>query len=179
MTPPATKPKTKRKKTNRTAQYILLSGIMLVLVILLIFTVMKFRKDPGFFDPNAKDGPLPGRTQEEIQAELNRIVEEGMFNISIASVVVMEQSSRKAPVKIENIAANHHLMSVVITLDETGEQIYSSGLIEPGYHIQTAPLSRPLKKGYYSATAVFTAYYAEDEKPAGQAAVKINIEVKK
>ncbi|NLW70823.1 MAG: hypothetical protein GX061_07065 [Eubacteriaceae bacterium] len=177
MTPPATKPKTKRKKTNRTAQYILLSGIMLVLVILLIFTVMKFRKDPGFFDPNAKDGPLPGRTQEEIQAELNRIVEEGMFNISIASVVVMEQSSRKAPVKIENIAANHHNMTVTITLDENNEIVYESAGLAPGQYIEYADFNRKLAAGEYKATALFTAYDIEDLSVAGRAAAKITIMV--
>ena len=35
-------------------------------------------------------GQLEGKTEEEIQAELNRIVEEGMFNISINTAPTFE-----------------------------------------------------------------------------------------
>ncbi|NLW70825.1 MAG: hypothetical protein GX061_07075 [Eubacteriaceae bacterium] len=167
------------KKPKKNALNIIIAILLIIIGVLLFLLLSPQISKKKNRDPNARLGQYEGKSQEEIQAELNRIVEEGMFNISINPNVTLENGEAEADLRIENIAANHHLMSVVITLDETGEQIYSSGLIEPGYHIQTAPLSRPLKKGYYSATAVFTAYYAEDEKPAGQAAVKINIEVKK
>lgn len=128
-------------------------------------------------DPNASVGQYEGKTQEEIQAELDKIVRQGMFNISINSTVIMERGSDEAELRIENIAANIHLMSVQITLDDTGEVIYTSGLIEPGYYIQSVPLNAVLAKGTYSATAVFTAYDSQTEAPVGQAAARITIRV--
>ena len=128
-----------------------------------------------FFDPSAKTGTLPGRSEEEIQAELNKVVEEGMFNISIASVVTVEKNSNEAMVRIENIAANHHNMTVSITLDGEDEPIYESAGLAPGQYIEYVQLNRTLPAGTYSATAMFTAYQIEDLSQAGQAAAKITI----
>lgn len=128
-----------------------------------------------FFDSNAQTGSLPGRSEEEIQAELNKVVAEGMFNISIASVVTVEQNSDEAQVRIENIAANHHHMKVSITLDGEDEPIYESAGLTPGQYMEYVRLNRMLPAGTYSATAMFTAYHMEDLSQAGQAAAKITI----
>lgn len=128
-----------------------------------------------FFDPSAKTGILPGRSEEEIQEELNKVVAEGMFNISIASVVTVEKNSEEAMARIENIAANHHHMKVFITLDGEDEPIYESAGLAPGQYLEYIKLKRPLPAGTYSATAMFTAYHTEDLSQAGQAAAKIII----
>lgn len=100
-----------------------------------------------------------------------------MFNISINSTVFLPSGKDEAELRIENIAANHHLMSVELTRDDTGEVLYTSGLIEPGYYIQSVPLNVVLPKGTYAATALFTAYDLDTEDPVGQAAAQITIEV--
>ena len=133
--------------------------------------------DTDWFDPSAEIGNLPGKTQEEIQAELNKKVEEGMFNISIASMVYMENGDSQALARIENIAANRYHMSVVITLDDTGETIYESKGIRPGQYIEYITLQKKLAQGKYNATALFTAHQQEDFTPMGQAAAKIQIVV--
>ena len=169
------------KRCGKKILYISLIGVLLVVIGVLVFLLL--RPDGGQIvtkknrDPNAAVGQYEGKTQEEIQAELDKIVEEGMFNISVNSTVTMASGSDEAELRIENIAANHHLMSVEITRDDTGEVIYTSGIIEPGYYIQSVPLLVTLAKGAYESTAVFTAYDAETEAPAGQAAAKITITV--
>lgn len=172
------------KKSEKKVPYIALIAVLLCVIGALVFLLL--RPDDGGQtvtekerDPNAAVGQYEGKTPEEIQAELDKIVEEGMFNISINSTVTMASGSDEAELRIENIAANHHLMSVEIKLDDTGEVIYASGLIEPGYYIQSAPLNTTLAKGSYAATALFTAYNIETEAVAGQAAAKINIVVQK
>lgn len=123
---------------------------------------------PGARDPNATVGQYEGKSEAEIQAELDKVVQEGMFNISI-----------NPDIRMENIPANHHLMSVTLSRDDTGEVLYASGLIEPGYHIQAVPLETVLPGGSYTATALFTAYDLETEQPAGQAAARVRITVAK
>ena len=160
--------------------------LLLILLLLLIgfgcVAKQTFGKGAGaavssFFDPNAQNGNLPGKTQEEIQAELDKIVEEGMFNISIASIVVVDADGN-ADVRIENIAANHHNMTVSITLDDETEPIYESAGLAPGQYIETVQFDRKLPAGEYSATALFTAYDLETLEPQGQAAAKISILVR-
>ena len=134
---------------------------------------------PGARDPNATVGQYEGKSEAEIQAELDKVVQEGMFNISINPDIRMTSGRAEAELRVENISANHHLMSVTLSRDDTGEVLYASGLIEPGYHIQAVPLETVLPGGSYTATALFTAYDLETEQPAGQAAARVRITVAK
>ena len=170
-------------KKNKKRRDRLLAAAVLVLVILLLLLLRSCsgsgsqQAPKRERDPNAQVGQYEGKTEAEIQAELDKIVEEGMFNISINSTVFLPSGKDEAELRIENIAANHHLMSVELTRDDTGEVLYTSGLIEPGYHIQSVPLNVVLPQGTYAATALFTAYDPDTEDPVGQAAAQITIEV--
>lgn len=128
-------------------------------------------------DPNAALGQLEGKTQEEIQAELDRRVEEGMLSISIASTVEFADGQSEGALKIENSPSNHYLMRVEITRDDTGETVYASGIIEPNHHIQTAKLAVDLDAGEYPCTAAIHALDRDTEEPVGQAAAKMTIVV--
>lgn len=109
-------------------------------------------------------GQLDGKTKEEIQAELDRVVQEGMFNIAIANVVQLANGSSEGDFSIENSPANHYNMQVDISLVDTGEVIYTSGILEPNYHVQYAKLDKPLSKGTYNCIATF---HALDPKKDG------------
>lgn len=123
-------------------------------------------------------GQLDGKTQEEIQAELDRIVQEGMFNIAIANVVALRNGSSEGEFKIENSPANHYNMQVDIALADTGEVIYKSGVLEPNFHIQNAKLDTPLPKGTYQCVATFHALDPKkNDAEVGQAAAAITIMV--
>ena len=128
-------------------------------------------------DPNAALGQLEGKTPEELQAELDRIVQEGMFNISIASYVEFPNGAAEGEVRIENVPGNHYLMQVEVVRDDTGETVYRTGMIEPNHHIQRAQLDVDLDAGSYPCTAVFYAFEPGTEEPVGQAAAKMTVVV--
>ena len=116
--------------------------------------------------------------RDRIQAELNRVVEEGMFNIAINTYLIFPDGNGEGLANIENIAANRYNMTVQITLDSTGETVYQSKGIRPGQYIQYIRLSEDLPAGVYNATAVFTAHMPDDEHSiAGQAGAKLVLEV--
>lgn len=129
------------------------------------------------FDTAAMEGRIQTMTEEEIQRELNRVVEEGMFNISIASAIVFENPQAQGQARIENIQANRYHMQVDIVLDETGETVYSSKLIRPGYSIEYIQLEKELEPGVYDATAVFSAITQEEVQLFGQAAAQIKLHI--
>lgn len=124
-------------------------------------------------DPNAALGQLAGKSPEEVQAELDRIVDEGMFNISIAPTVYFADADAEGAVRIENVPANRYDMQVRIVVKDTGETVYASGVIEPNHHVQTARLSAPLDAGTYPATAMFTALDPGTGKESGRASANI------
>lgn len=128
-------------------------------------------------DPNQASGQLEGKTPEEIQAELERVVDEGMFNISIASIIEFPDGTSPGEIRIENVPGNRYLMQVTITDDATGQTLFTSGVIEPDHHIQTAPLDVDLDAGQYACTATFSALDPNDETEIGQAAAKVTINV--
>ena len=127
--------------------------------------------------PNAGMGQLDGKTPEEIQAELDRVVEEGMLDLSIAQTLVFPSGEEEGSVRIENVPGNRYLMQVMITLDGSGETVYESGVIEPNHYIERDKLKRDLEKGNYDATATFTAFDPETKQVQGSAALKVRIMV--
>lgn len=164
-----------------------LRKILLLLVLLLLgwssfFVYQKyFHNQDVYKDRDAKLGILPGMTEEEVQQRLNTVVSEGMMNVSMNPHPVFVDGKSAGSLRIENIEQNHYSYQVTITLDDTGKEIYQSGLLEPGYFIDEAKLTTALKKGEYPATARFLAYQSLDsnEKPIGAAVLKITITVEK
>jgi len=133
--------------------------------------------DPYQFDTDAMAGRIARMTEEEIQAELDRVVEEGMFNISIASTIVFEGPGKPGHARIENIEANRYHMQVDLFLDETGEKIYSSKLIQPGYSIEYIDLTKRLEPGQYAATAIFSAITQEEMQLFGTVGAQVQLYV--
>lgn len=129
-------------------------------------------------DELALGGMLPGKSDQEITDLLNAKVEEGMVDIGIAATPVFEQNGKKGRLGIENIAANHYSFQVELKLDETGEVIYQSGLIDPGYYIEYVELDRTLQAGDYPATAVISTYSLDEtEDRISEVNVKIMLYV--
>ena len=126
---------------------------------------------------SGKLGQLDGKTEAEIRAELDRIVEEGMFNISISKLVQLQTGNSEGEFRIENSPANRYDMQVDVALVDTGEVIYSSDVIEPNYHIQYAKLDRVLPAGTYNCIATFHAIDPETDEEIGQAACMMTIVV--
>jgi len=113
-------------------------------------------------ETGALQGMLPGMSADEIQAELNRRVSEGELAISINSVLEFETGASEGLLRIENSEKNHYTMVVEMYLNDTGERIYQSGGIKPGYFLEKARLDQPLPKGDYPVTVHFKAYDEED-----------------
>lgn len=167
----------KKRKKKLIIQAFLFAIIIIILILLLIKCAYNYTKENNNQDrdPAARMGQIDGKTEAEIQEELDRVVLEGRLIISINTEIEMDNGKAFAPLKIENVPNNHFLIKVAITLDNTGETVYTSGFIEPNYHIQTARLSKVLSKGNYPATATFFAYDMETEQYIGQQKVKVNI----
>lgn len=149
-----------------------------VVTALVIWAVTALLDNSGdFYDSNSIIGQAPYKSQEEIQAELDRIVEEGMLNISIASVIDFDNGTSEGTAYIENVPNNHYVMQVDIKLDDTGEEVYKSGGLKPGNYIENITLSKDLDPGVYSATATFHALDEDTLEEIGQAAAKITLNV--
>ena len=179
-----TKPREDGKKAgtgkNRKLTVILILLIVLLLAVIALLIWQPWEEkfnDEDFFDPMAVTGILPNMSESEIQVELNRVVEEGMLNISIAGEIYFPDAASEGKANISNLEINRYITRVNITLDEGGESVYESGGIRPGQYIQFIRLSSPLNPGEYPATATFTAYTLDSHQIVGRAATKITLHV--
>lgn len=162
-----------KKKKKGFIFWIILAGIAMVLALLLalwMFLDSTQWKGGGL-------GQLDNKSVEEIQAELDRIVEEGMMQISIASMVEFADGTSEGELRIENAPSNKYAMQVDIKRNDTGEVIYTSDVLDPNYHIQFAPLDVDLPAGTYDCIATFHALEQGSHEEKGQAAAKVTIVV--
>ena len=168
-----------KKRKKKPASFWVAIALAVVAVVIACLFAFQSCSEGGFpfRDPNQSLGQLEGKSAEEIQAELDRQVEEGMFNISIASNVEFADGTSEGELKIENVPGNRYLMQVTITDDATGQVLYTSGAIDPNHHVQRAKLDVDLDPGVYACTALFTAIDPEDDSEVGQAAAKMTISV--
>lgn len=162
---------------RRRVRIALALGAVAVLVCAGVGLWLLLGSDSPFYDATARTGLAPTKTPEEIQAELNRVVEEGMFNISIASTIDFATPGAPGTANIENVPGNRYDMKVTITLDATGEQVYASGGIAPGDFIADIELTHPLDVGMHDATAVFYACDPTTHEEVGSASARILLSV--
>lgn len=164
-----------RKKGVSWFQVIVLM-LMIIIILLLLRQCQREEPDDGLeASVKAELGQLDGKSEEEIQAELDRVVGEGMFHIAINTSPVFADGAAEGNLEIENVPNNRYSMIVRITLDDTGEMVYDSGLIDPNYHIQRDKLNKELEAGEYPATAAFYAYDPETMQEAGSTACEITL----
>lgn len=169
----------KRKKRRN----ILLVIISFVLTLLIAFAGWNWF-GPGKDDAlvledsiKAKLGQLEDKSNAEIQEELNRIIEEGTMVVSVNANPVFIDGTSAGSLKIENSPMNHYGQKVVITLADSGKEVYNSGYIPVGYHIQDDKLSVDLDPGEYEAIATFTGYNEETHAKIGEVYAEIKISV--
>jgi hypothetical protein len=168
------------KKTEKNTWFrVVVVVLMAVIIALLCYQKFFWKEEPNALEASlkAKLGQLDGKSEAEIQAELNRVIEEGMFHISINTTPVFPDGESEGNLEIENVPNNHYSMVVQIALQDSGEQVYDSGLIEPNYHIQKDVLETDLDAGEYPAVATFHAYDMETQEEIGSTACELTMYV--
>ncbi|BDF59116.1 hypothetical protein CE91St36_19330 [Christensenellaceae bacterium] len=163
------------------------TGIVVLVIILIVIAAAAALYFSGVLTPPTRAerdraalaGQLPGKSQEDIEAVLNQKVAEGMLNITINPQPVFENGDAEGNWNIENIPGNHYSIRVRVTRDDTGDVVYESKLIDPGYYIEKAKLATPLPAGQYPCTAVFMAVDLETDDELGTAAAKVTLNVLK
>ena len=122
-------------------------------------------------------GDLSAMSDAQIQEQIDNLIRESMFNISIASQVDFADGQAEGELKIENPASNAYLMRVSIVVEDTGQVIYETGVIEPNHHIERDRLAVDLPAGSYDCVARFSALDPQTEAQVGQASAKLKVNV--
>lgn len=127
------------------------------------------------FDKDAKEGAVadPG----QIAARLQNETDNALFRLKVNAEPYFETGGGEGTLFLENPPDNKLNMKAVLTLDETGETLYESGMLYPGGQELKVKLNKTLAAGEYPATVTATAVDPETEEISGvvQASVTLKI----
>lgn len=153
-----------KKKKNKAVLALILVIVLFVGVIggLLYYFLVYSAKSPMEHERDALIGALEGKTPAEMQDVLDDVLKEGEVLVGIAGEPIFEYNGAKGRIGIENDARNTYSFQVTITEDSTGDVLYESGIIDPGYYVEFIELSKTLAAGDYPATATITTYSLEE-----------------
>lgn len=181
-----TDPEKKEKKKKRVLPIII--ACIVAVAVLVFGGFLFFENNKGDDDlvglenkVKAELGQLENKSNDEIEAALAEVIEEGMIRVSINMNPVFPTGDAEGSLQIENHPNNHYNLRCVITADTNGdgevEEIYHSGLMPINSHIQTDVLDVDLEKGEYDATATFKAYDVDTDAEIGVVVAQIRISV--
>ena len=129
------------------------------------------------YDSSAVEGGWDNLSPEEIEAQLNEKVAEGMINISANTAPIFEDGASEGNLMLVNESINNYPQMVQIVRNDTGEQIYESGAIAVGSKIERARLDVVLPAGTYECTAYFHNLDLESGAIIGTAGAIITITI--
>ncbi|EGO8312468.1 hypothetical protein E3O82_002454 [Enterococcus faecalis] len=129
----------------------------------------------GSYLPDEKDAKKMSKAERKKAAEQE--IDESKFTLSIYPEAVFENGEATGDIYIRNEISNAYPISVEIVDDSTGDIIYKSGAIQPGYEVTEGQLNKKLAKGKYKCTANVSIYDPKTNKFKGQTAAEIEIEV--
>lgn len=172
-----------KKKKGKLAAIIAVIVALLVLAFGGLFLFSEQDNDLANLESEVKAqlGQLENKSNDEIQAALDEVIEEGTIRVSINMNPVFPTGESNGTLQLENHPNNHYNLRCVITADTdndgTEEELYHSGLMPVNSHIQEDVLSVGLDKGEYPATATFTAYDVDADTEVGVVVAQIRISV--
>lgn len=130
----------------------------------------------GDFLPEGKDAKE--MSEKELAEAAQKAVDESQFTLSILPEASFPDGKSKGNIYIRNEVQNAYPISVEVVDNESGDVIYESGAIQPGFEITEGTLSKDLDKGKYNCTAKVSIYDPKTKKYKGQTAAEMEVEVK-
>ena len=162
-----------KKKRNRIIE------IIIVIILLLLLLTRCCGSCSNLSSTNTSDisqGEIEWnqpRASRDLQAEIDKAVEQGMFNVFMNTNIVFQDGNSKGNMMIQNIDTNIYPMYIEIYNNDN--LLYKSDIIDPGYKIEEAKLDTVLSKGTYDCTAYF--YVTDSNKEEVQNKIGLNIKI--
>lgn len=126
--------------------------IFLIPLLLILLIIGLFASCGGLnSDPDPVDPWQP--TIEENLGEHQENTTEQLTNVIHGFLAwhVAEGETENLPIILENPDGNSGYFSFVITLADSGEELYRSAMVKPGDTIRSININRPLEAGQYTA----------------------------
>lgn len=142
-----------------------------------MFSNQKTRKEYAKSELEWKQELAEGEDDAIVRDLRNQELVKNMKYVSLERQIYFDHADAPGKARIANDIKNDFSCTVRIVRDATGEVVYESDLIEPGYYIEEVHLTGGLKQGFYPCTAVWS-FYTKGEEYAGETAWKVVVIIK-
>lgn len=132
---------------------------------------------PSDLEPNVVVGPHPSKSAEQIAAERDAKIAEGMIGFSISTNVEFEHPGDPGDFAFENPQGNGKRIKLRLVRDDTSEVLLETGMLEPGTYLGPEVLDVQLAPGTYACTA-YVDGFKDDGKHVGQVAAGVRVTVR-
>jgi len=126
----------------------------------------------------AVKGNMPGKTQEQMEAERNRSIDRETIAFALNSNPEFLDGKSKGLIQFENPEGNQKLTRLEIYRNDTGDLIYHTGILKPGSYVEKDILDAELPSGEHDCTAQIYAYGMERKDYVGKITIGVTIRVK-
>lgn len=140
------------KEENKKKKWMVRIGILVLLIIILLLLLSRCGCGCGSEDGRIVQGVIDIPESYDIQGEVDRAVEEGMFKIFINANIHIKPNG-SANLLIQNDADNHY--PVYVTISHNEEMLYKSDIIHPGYKLESDKINFDFGPGVYDCVAAF------------------------
>lgn len=133
--------------------------LKILIVILLIFICLSMiywmfvRTQPVTITSIELLPEISDAQDRSIEEVAQSVADANYFTLNISPVAYFDDGDSEGSIEIINPETNIYPISVVITLDEDGEEIYQSGAIYPNQEVRRAKLNQVLGAGEHPTTA--------------------------
>lgn len=142
-----------------------------------MFSNQRTRKEYIESELEWKQELAEGEEGEIVRDLRNRQLVENMQYVSLERQIFFDHADAAGEARIANEEQSILSCKVTIVRDATGEIVYQSDLIDPGYYIEEIYLTGSLRQGYYPGTAVWS-FYTQNGEYAGETACKVVLIIK-
>lgn len=146
----------KAKKQRKTVIIVLVVVLLSVIIALSAVICFLMSKDKSEYTPSKRDTVVTLDNKDEILADLNNKVAEGMFEVKMNVEWSFEDSSTPSEdAYIANVQTNSNTVYFDVVSDSTGQTLYESPYIPVGSALKNVALQSDLSAGTYPCTLTY------------------------
>ena len=114
---------------------------------------------------------------QKLKEYANQRADETAMTVNVYPEVTISSANNQGQMWVQNLPTNVYGQEAELILAETGELLYSSGMLEPGNQNTTVTLEKYLEKGDYPAQIKLAFYNLKTKKLEGKTTVDATIHV--
>lgn len=132
--------------------------------------------------PNIVASGLPTATTEKmspvaLKKYAQKAVDQSNVTVQVYPHIYIKGDGQNGKMYVQNIPVNKTGQVATLKDKTTGEVLYTSELLKPGYQVSKVNLKKKLSKGDHQGLVTLTFYDLKEEKQVGKANVAVTIHV--